>query len=391
MRNDFDVIIVGGRCAGAGTALLLARAGARVLVIDKATYGSDTLSTHALMRGAVMQLHRWGVLPRIVTAATPPVTTTTFEYRREAVQVAVEPRFGVDALYAPRRTVLDRALLDEAALAGAELAFNTTLTDLVRDDSGRVRGVTVASDRGPRALSAGLVVGADGLHSSVARRTGAAEIFAGAHMAANLYSYWSDLDVKGYEWHFEPEASVGAIPTNDGLACVFVSIPHDALRDIARPNPAAGYELFLRRRFPRFARRIAGARRVEPVRGFGGHAGFMKRGAGDGWALVGDAGYFKDPLTAHGITDALRDAELLARAVLDGTAQAFANYDRTRHDLSRRLFDVTDQIASFTWTDDELQALHREFSREMSREQRVLDTLEPFAWQSPPVSAPLGA
>jgi flavin-dependent dehydrogenase len=391
MRNDFDVIIVGGRCAGAGTALLLARAGARVLVIDKATYGSDTLSTHALMRGAVMQLHRWGVLPRIVTAATPPVTKTTFEYCREAVSIAVEPRFGVDALYAPRRTVLDRALLDEAALAGAELSFNATLTDLVRDESGRVRGVTVASDRGPLALSAGLVVGADGLHSSVARRTGAAEVFAGAHMAANLYSYWTDLDVEGYEWHFEAEASVGAIPTNDGLACVFVSVPHDALRDIARPTPAAGYEQFLQRRFRRFARRIAGARRVEPVRGFGGHAGFMKRGAGDGWALVGDAGYFKDPLTAHGITDALRDAELLARAVLGGTAEAFANYDRMRHDLSRRLFEVTDQIASFTWTDEELQALHREFSREMSREQRVLATLEPFAWQSPPVSAPLGA
>jgi flavin-dependent dehydrogenase len=362
-----------------------------VLVIDRGTYGSDALSTHALMRGAVMQLHRWGVLPRIVAAATPPVTTTTFGYRSEAVSIAIEPRFGVDALYAPRRTVLDRALLDEAALAGAELSFNTTLTDLVRDDNGRVRGVTVGSDRGPRELSAGLVVGADGLHSSVARRTGAAEVFAGSHMAANLYSYWSGLDVEGYEWHFEPDASVGAIPTNDGLACVFLSIPHHALRDVARPTPTAGYEQFLQRRFPRFAPRIAGARRVEPVRGFGGHAGFMKRGAGDGWALVGDAGYFKDPLTAHGITDALRDAELLARAVLDGTAEAFTNYDRTRHDLSRRLFEVTDQIASFTWTDEELQALHREFSREMSREQRVLDTLEPSAWQSPSVSAPLGA
>ena len=389
MHNDFDVIIVGGRCAGAGTALLLARAGARVLVVDKGTYGSDTLSTHALMRGAVMQLHRWGVLPRIVTAATPPVSSTTFGYRTGEISIAIEPRYGVDALYAPRRTVLDRALLDEATLAGAELSFNTALTDLVRNESGRVCGVAVSSPAGPRTFRAGLVVGADGLHSSVARRTTATEVFAGTNTAANLYSYWSDLPVAGYEWHFEADASVGAIPTNDGLACVFVSLPHYALRDIARPTPTAGYEQFLQRRFPRFAQRIAGARRVEPVRGFGGHPGFMKQGAGDGWALVGDAGYFKDPLTAHGITDALRDAELLSRAVLSGTAEAFANYDRTRHDLSRRLFEITDRIASFTWTDEELQALHREFSREMSREQRVLDTLEPSAWQSPPVSAPL--
>jgi flavin-dependent dehydrogenase len=388
MRNDFDVIIVGGRCAGAATALLLARAGVRVLVIDKGTYGSDTLSTHALMRGAVMQLHRWGVLPRIVRAGTPPVTSTLFGYRTGEVTVAIEPRYGVDALYAPRRTVLDRALADEAALDGAELSYSTSLVDLVRDAAGRVRGVTVASPRGTRTIRAGLVVGADGLHSSVARSVAAATALTGRHMAANLYSYWSDLAVRGYEWHYEADASVGAIPTNDGLVCVFVSIPHHALRDVARPTPTAGYEHFLRTRFPAFAERIASARRVEPVRGFGGHTGFLKNAAGDGWALVGDAGYFKDPLTAHGITDALRDAELLARAALGGSAEAFADYDWTRHDLSRRLFEVTDRIASFTWTDEELQALHREFSREMSREQRVLDTLEPLACLSSPVSAP---
>jgi flavin-dependent dehydrogenase len=225
----------------------------------------------------------------------------------------------------------------------------------------------------------------------VARRTGAASLFAGSHMAANLYSYWCDLVVDGYEWHYDADASVGVIPTNDGLVCVFVSIPHHMLRDVARPTPTLGYEQFLARRFPHFGERIKSGRRVEPVRGFGGHAGFMKAGAGDGWALVGDAGYFKDPLTAHGITDALRDAELLARAALSGTAEAFANYNRTRHDLSQPLFEITDQIASFTWTDDELQSLHRGFSREMSREQRALDDLQPFGWQSSSARAPVSA
>jgi len=128
------------------------------------------------------------------------------------------------------------------------------------------------------------------------------------------------------------------------------------------------------------------ARRVEPVRGFGGHPGFIKRSTGDGWALVGDAGYFKDPLTAHGITDALRDAELLARALTTGGAAALDDYEATRLDLSRELFDITDRIASCAWTDEEVQALHRAFSVEMSREVRALAALKPLvraSWASP--------
>ena len=125
-------------------------------------------------------------------------------------------------------------------------------------------------------------------------------------------------------------------------------------------------------------RGFTSARQVEPVRGFGGHPGFIKRSTGDGWALVGDAGYFKDPLTAHGITDALRDAELLARAILTGTPAGLASYETTRLDLSRRLFEITDEIASFGWTDDEVQSLHRAFSSEMSREVRALAALDPL-------------
>ena len=110
-------------CAGAATALLLARAGARVLLVDKGVYGTDTLSTHALMRGAVLQLHRWGVLPAIVAAGTPPVHSTTFSYREQDITVPIEPRFGVSALYAPRRALLDRTLVDAAADSGAEVSY----------------------------------------------------------------------------------------------------------------------------------------------------------------------------------------------------------------------------------------------------------------------------
>ena len=94
----------------------------------------------------------------------------------------------------------------------------------------------------------------------------------------------------------------------------------------------------------------------------------MKQCYGAGWALVGDAAYFKDPLTAHGITDALRDAELLARAVLDGGPQALAGYQQARDMLSRPLFDVTDSIASFRWSLDDVKALHSTLSASMRAE-----------------------
>jgi flavin-dependent dehydrogenase len=389
MNRDFDVVIVGARCAGAATALLLARAGVRALVVDKGVYGTDTLSTHALMRGAVMQLQRWGVLSKIIKAQTPPVRLTTFGYRTQTVEVAIEPRDAVDALYAPRRTVLDRALVDAATLAGAHFSYRTQVSELTRDTQGRVDGLLMTTPRGTRRVRADLVIGADGLHSTIARRVAANTIVAGTHTAATLYSYWQDVGVAGYEWHYSDGASVGAIPTNDAATCVFISLPASQFARAIEHDATTAYERLLGAHFPRFAERLRAGRRIDPVRGFGGHPGYIRRAAGPGWALVGDAGYFKDPLTAHGITDALRDAELLARAVVQGTAAAVSEYDATRRELSQELFDVTDRIASFTWTDDELQRLHRLFSHEMSREQRMLASLEPLPPLSLWVNAPL--
>ena len=169
----------------------------------------------------------------------------------------------------------------------------------------------------------------------------------GRHATGVLYSYWEGLPVDGYYWKFQTDASIGTIPTNDGATCVFASIPARRFRDEVRGDAASAYRRLIRQASTSFDARLDDARQVEPIRGFVGHVGFLKRGAGPGWALVGDAGYFKDPLTAHGITDALRDAELLARAILRGTAAAFADYETTRLDLSQRLCELTDEIASF--------------------------------------------
>ena len=237
-------------------------------------------------------------------------------------------------------------------------------------------------------IEADIVIGADGLHSTIAQRVGATRVVEGRHSAGVLYSYWEGLPVDGYYWRFQTGASIGAIPTNHGATCLFASVPSERFRAEIHGDASSAYRRLVREVSTVFDARLDEARQVEPVRGFGGHAGFIKRGTGPGWALVGDAGYFKDPLTAHGITDALRDAELLARAIMQGTTDAFANYETMRHDLSRRLFEVTDDIASFNWTDSEVQSLHRAFSAEMSREVRALAALEPVTCRLPSASAP---
>ena len=383
-----DVVVVGARCAGAATAMLLARAGARVVLVDRGVYGGDALSTHALMRGAVLQLRRWGLLPAIVAAGTPPVHSTTFSYTGHDVSVPIESRYDVDALYAPRRALLDRVLVDAAAESGVELRYGLHAEDVIKDSQHRVRGLVVSDGETRHEIEADLTVGADGLHSTIADRVGAVNVSEGRYATGSLFSYWEDLPVDGYYWRFQRAAGLGAIPTNNGATCLFVSMPSTRFREEVQGDKSRAYCRLIRQASAVVAARLDGARMVEPIRGFAGHTGFIKTSVGPGWALVGDAGYFKDPLTAHGITDALRDAELLARATIRGTGEAFAQYEQTRNDLATRLFEVTDEIASLDRTDERVQSLHRAFSSEMSREVRALAALEPFPWVLPSANGP---
>lgn len=371
MRSStvYDAVVVGARCAGASTAMLLARRGMRVLVLDRGQYGTDTLSTHALMRGGVLQLHRWGVLPTVVELGTPPVRTTTFHYGEEAVEVAIRPANGVDALYAPRRTLLDALLVDAARAAGAEVRYGLTLADLRRDPSGRVAGAVVLDADGRlNEIAARLVVGADGIGSAVARLAKAEVTHQARHATATVFGYFAGIPDTGYHWHYVEGASVGRIPTNDGRHCVFVSVAPARYRDGILRDRAGGFRAVLGEVSPALAGQVAA---VEPDGGllaFAGRRGYLRQAHGPGWALVGDAGYFKDPITAHGITDALRDAELLADAAASGTEAAFARYQTVRDALSRPLLDVTDAIAAYDWDLERAKTLHKALNQAMKRE-----------------------
>lgn len=372
--RSVDVVVVGARVAGAATAMLLARAGRTVLMIDRGEYGTDTLSTHALMRGGVVQLARWNLLQRIIDAGTPPVRSTTFHVGTNSLTVPIKAKYGVDALYAPRRTVLDRVLVDAAREAGTAVHFGTRLTALSRATDGRVDGV-VLQDRSGRAVQvhANYVVGADGMRSTVAKLVGAPVYRAARHAAATLYGYWPGLPFNGYNWHYGATSAAGVIPTNDGETLVFAGVPAQRWPEMIAGGRFAAFLRILHEAAPELAEAIR-ARRERPLTGFAGRAGYFRQSWGRGWALVGDAGYFKDPLTAHGITDAFRDAELLADAIVEGSQAALADYQRCRDEWSSGLFEITDRIASFEWTLGTVGALLESLSREMAEDvKRMVD------------------
>lgn len=373
IRARYDVLVAGARVAGAATALLLARAGMRVLVVDPARRGSDTLSTHALMRAGVLQLARWGLLDAVRAAGTPRITSTTFHYGAESIPIAIRDRDGVDGLYAPRRTVLDTILADAAEAAGAHVVRGVALADLTRGAEGRVRGAVVRAPDGTlRGVEADLVIGADGLRSRVARLAGAATLLEIADATGSIYAHVPGLGVEGYEWYYRPGLGMGAIPTNDGDTCVFASVSPERLRAGRAPALGPLFAETVRALAPELAERIEGGPAEPRLRAFAGAPSVLRQAWGPGWALVGDAGYFKDPLTAHGITDALRDAELLARAVIRGGEAALAEYQATRDALAEGLMRVTGRIASLDWTLSELGKLHLELSREMNAEVDVI-------------------
>jgi flavin-dependent dehydrogenase len=386
--TKYDVAIVGARPAGAATALLLARAGHRVVVVDRDRYGTDTLSTHALMRGGIVQLYRWGVLDRIVEMGTPAVRRVDFNYAGEQARVKLDA-----PLYAPRRTVLDPVLVDAAREAGADVRFGVRVTDVTRDVDG-VSGLVVRDRAGnTTTIDAAVTVGADGRRSTIARAVDAPVTRAGTASTGFIYGHFDGVPADGYEWYFNADGGAGVIPTNDGRVNVFAGAPtarFDA--ELLRDLPATFHGL-LRSISPALADRVAAGALHGPLRGHPGEVGWLRRPFGPGWALVGDAAYFKDPITAHGITDALRDAELLARALDEGLRgvlpmeAALAGYERVRDDLSLPLFEITDAIAAHDRPMPELQKLHRALSRTLNAEARFLERLGPLPTPVPALLA----
>lgn len=359
-----DVVIVGARCAGAATARLLAQAGLRVVVVDRAPSGSDTTSTHAFMRGGVVQLRRWGLLDAVRRRA-PPIRTTTFGYGDLRHVVDIPARDGVDTLVAPRRHTLDALLVEAARAAGAVVRHGLRVAEVRPGE-----GVRVVDDAGEAQwIRARWIVGADGLRSTVARAVGAPTVRTSAAATATLYTYVPEGGEDGYRWLFGDQGAAFVIPTEEGEVLLASSVPAARFAGRREGRVLDTFRGRLGEVEPGLAARLPDH---AVVRGFGGQPGHLRRAWGPGWALVGDAGFFRDPITAHGMTDALRDAELLARALVADSDTALRLYEEARDDLAVPMLDLTERIASFDWTFAELEGLHRELSRELRRESGIL-------------------
>lgn len=360
MSNDYDAIVVGARCAGSPTAMLLARKGYRVLVVDRASFPSDTLSTHFIHAPGVAALHRWGLLDQVIASGCPPVESYSFDFGPITIAGTPRPCDGIATGYAPRRTVLDKILVDAAAHAGAEVREHFTVEEVVIEN-GAVVGIRGHGGDGKRVVErARVVIGADGRNSHVAKAVEPEQYNDKPMLQWSYYTYWSGLPVDNFEIVVRPDRGWGAFPTNDGLTLVVVGWPH-AEATAYKADVEANYLKTLELA-PAFAKRVRGAKREERFAG-GSVPNFFRKPFGPGWALVGDAGYTKDPITAQGISDAFHDAELCSvalNATFNGErsfADAMTDYQQTRDGRVLPIYEFTTQLATLETPPPEMQQL----------------------------------
>jgi flavin-dependent dehydrogenase len=348
----FDVIVVGARCAGAALAMLLARQGAKVLLLDRSTFPSDIPHGHFIHRHGPRRLRTWGLIER-VAARTPAVSRMLIDVGDFPLRVGNLIEDGLPWGYGPRRSTLDKLLIDAAVESGAEFREGITVSEYVLRD-GCVVGVRGRAASGDEIDErATLTVGADGRRSALARAVDARVYNHVPTVLCYYFSYWSDVETEDFELYIRTRARrvIFSFKTEDGLFAVFVGAPSEEFPDIRRDIDGA----FMRTLdlAPDFAERIRAGRQQERYYGASDLPNFYRQPYGPGWALVGDAGVHKDPFLALGICDGWRDAELLANAISDGLSarrpldQALAEFESQRDAASAADYDQNIQEARF--------------------------------------------
>jgi 2-polyprenyl-6-methoxyphenol hydroxylase-like FAD-dependent oxidoreductase len=358
----YDTIIVGARCAGASTAMLLARRGFKVLLVDKAAFPSDTISTHILWPHGADILRHWGLLDQLAATGVPSICRRmTFDVGPFALHGTIPDANDGMGGFCPRRTVLDSLLLRAAAECGVDVRESFTVDDvLVENDA--VVGIRGHEQRRRAIEERGRVtVGADGVHSFVARAVRAPEYNTRPVAACAYYSYFSGVEQDDIELYVRDGFAFGGAPTNDGLHLVMVNWPTQMF-----PAVRADIEGHVRRALeaaPDFAARVRKGRREEMWYGTAGVPGYFRKPYGNGWALAGDAGYNRDPITAQGISDAFIDAEGLARVLatyLSGQGnfdELLAAHESSRNQRVQPMYEFTTRLAALEPPPPEMQAL----------------------------------
>jgi 2-polyprenyl-6-methoxyphenol hydroxylase-like FAD-dependent oxidoreductase len=378
--SSYDAVVVGAHPAGAATAMLLARSGWRTLLLHRNGLSDDRFVTSPMQRGAALLLARWGLLDAVLAAGTAPVRRTIIRYGDAEEVISVQPSHGVDLLCAPSRSVLEPLLVGHAIDAGVDVRLGTAVTDLVWR-GGRVAGVRIAAAPGQSfSVGARLVVGADGARSGVAERVGATPSWVGANASALTCAQWSGLGGDAYEWTFRADACVAVIPVAADRSCVMGCA---SPRRIGPGGPMVLREI-VEAGSPQLAARLDSAAMRPGWRTWPGRPGHLRPCAGPGWALVGAAATAEDPIGAHGPTAALRDAELLVRAVgspdgSDTALDAALREHRAQRDRrSRPLLETLDRLAGHRWDETEVTDLLRRLRSAMADEADDLASAVPL-------------
>jgi flavin-dependent dehydrogenase len=356
-----DAIIIGSRVAGSSTAMLLAKRGYRVLVVDRATFPSDTISTHIVWQHGVSRLIDWGLGDRLKALDAPALDTLQLDFGPVALTGTLPPVGDATVTYAPRRLRLDKMLVDAAVEAGADVREGFTVDEILFE-AGRVTGVRGHDKSGMETTERSpVVIGADGVHSMLARTVQPVEYNVRPTLTCWYYSYWSGIETSIMRFFSRPGRAIGCIPTNDGAVCVGVALPREQF-DRVKADIETHYMAALEAA-PQFKEEVLSGRREERFYGIGQIPNYFRKPYGPGWALVGDAGYHKDPILAQGISDALRDASLLTSAlddVFDGRAewdQSLAEYEKTRNRAVEGIYALNAEFATLEPPPPETQAL----------------------------------
>ena len=377
----YDAIVIGARCAGAVTAMLLARQGHRVLLLERGAIPSDVHSGHFIHRHGPKRLADWGLWERIVGTNCPPLTTHLTDF-------GDFPLIGRDILVgnvawgiAPRRRQLDQVLVEAAIEAGAEFRSNFLVENCLWEGD-RVKGIRGRDHRQRTSSSeeAFITIGADGRNSTLARAVGAHSYEETSTLTCWYFSYWSGVPTEGFEWYLRKDRVIFAFLTNDNLFAIFIGWLISEFSSVKAD--IEGQFMRVVDQIPEFAERVRCGRREERFYGAADLPNFLRHPFGPGWALVGDAGCHKDPMMAHGICDALRDADFLTKAIHEGLGgqcplnDALMEYERQRNEATMAEYRENIAAASFTPISPELLQLRLALRSNQEDTNRLIMMLE---------------
>jgi len=382
----YDAIVIGARCAGAVTAMLLARHGHRVLLLERGVIPSDVHRGHFIHRHGPKRLADWGLLERVVATNCPPLTTHLTDFG-DFPLIGRDIRVGNVAWgYAPRRRQLDQVLVEAAIEAGVEFRPNFLVENCLWDGD-RVKGIrgrdqSQATSCTENAL---ITIGADGRNSTLARTVGAPSYEEVPTLTCWYFSYWSGVPTEGFEWYIRKNRVIFSFLTNDNLFAIFIGWPITEFNSVK--TDIEGQFMNAVDLIPGFAERVRSGRREERFYGAADLPNFLRRPFGPGWALVGDAGCHKDPMMAQGICDAFRDADFLSTAIHEGLAEqcplddALKRYERRRNEATMTEYRDNIAAARFSPVSPELLQLRLALRGNQGDTNRFVMALE--GWISP--------